>query len=95
MNEQELQALLARVAALETKNADRNDYEKTEIINHIGNSEAAKTLGNFIHCTNIIDEEVMPENADSTSAAQADFTIILGKDFNGRFVKGSSSKSSE
>ena len=30
---------------LETKNADRNDYEKTEIINHIGNSEAAKTLG--------------------------------------------------
>lgn len=80
---------------LETKNADRNDYEKTEIINHIGNSEAAKTLGNFIHCTNIIDEEVMSENADSTSAAQADFTIILGKDFNGRFVKGSSSKSSE
>lgn len=80
---------------LETKNADRNDYEKTEIINHIGNSEAAKTLGNFIHCTNIIAEEVMPENADSTSAAQADFTIILGKDFNGRFVKGSSSKSSE
>lgn len=80
---------------LETKNADRNDYEKTEIINHIGNSEAAKTLGNFIHCTNIIDEEGMPENADSTSAAQADFTIILGKDFNGRFVKGSSSKSSE
>lgn len=80
---------------LETKNADRNDYEKTEIINHIGNSEAAKTLGNFIHCTNIIDEKVMPENADSTSAAQADFTIILGKDFNGRFVKGSSSKSSE
>ncbi|HBP08749.1 MAG TPA: LytR family transcriptional regulator, partial [Treponema sp.] len=43
-----------------------------------------------------IDEELMPENADSTSAAQADFTIILGKDFNGRFVKGSSSsKSSE
>lgn len=80
---------------LETKNADRNDYEKTEIINHIGNFEAAKTLGNFIHCTNIIDEEVMLENADSTSAAQADFTIILGKDFNGRFVKGSSSKSSE
>lgn len=81
---------------LETKNADRNDYEKTEIINHIGNSEAAKTLGNFIHCANIIDEEVMPENADSTSAAQADFTIILGKDFNGRFVKGNySAKSSE
>ncbi|HAZ96350.1 LytR C-terminal domain-containing protein [uncultured Treponema sp.] len=81
---------------LETKNADRNDYEKTEIINHIGNSEAAKTLGNFIHCSNIIDEELMSENADSTSVAQADFTIILGKDFNGRFVKGSSSsKSSE
>ncbi|MGN0729575.1 LCP family protein [Treponema sp.] len=73
---------------LEIKNAERNDYEKTEIINHIGNSEAAKSLGNFIHCTNIIDEEVLPETADSTSAAQADFTIILGRDFNGRFVKG-------
>lgn len=73
---------------LETANADRNNYERTEIINHIGNAEAAKMLGSFIHCTNIIDEEVLPETEDAGSAAKADFTIILGKDFDGRFVKG-------
>lgn len=77
---------------LETANADRNDYEKTEIINHIGNAEAAKMLGSFIHCTNIIDEEILPETEAAGSAAKADFTIILGKDFDGRFVKGGSSQ---
>ncbi len=73
---------------LETANADRSDYEQTQIINHIGDSEAATALGNFIHCDNIIEEEVLPESADLSSAAKADFTIILGKDFNGRFVQG-------
>jgi anionic cell wall polymer biosynthesis LytR-Cps2A-Psr (LCP) family protein len=70
---------------LETSNAAKNNYEKTEIINHIGNTEAAKMLGNFIHCDNIIDEEI--SDSDDGTAAKADFTIILGKDFDGRFVK--------
>ena len=71
---------------LGTSNADSNDYEKTVIINHIGNAEIAKSLGDFIRCKNIIEESVSSD-ADSTSASNVDFTIILGKDFDGRYVK--------
>ncbi|MBO6218275.1 MAG: LCP family protein [Treponema sp.] len=71
---------------LTTGNADSNDYDKTVIINHIGNAEIAKNLGDFIRCENIVDESVSAD-ADSTSASNVDFTIILGKDFDGRYVK--------
>ncbi|WP_296324843.1 LCP family protein [Treponema sp. UBA3813] len=71
---------------LTTGNADSNDYDKTVIINHIGNAEIAKSLGDFIRCENIVDESVSAD-ADSTSASNVDFTIILGKDFDGRYVK--------
>lgn len=67
-------------------NADRNDYEETVIVNHIGNLEVAKMVGEFIHCTNIIDENELEEVGGSSSEASVDFTIILGKDFNGRYV---------
>lgn len=76
---------------LSTSNAERNDYEKTVIIDHIGNMEIAKMVGDFIHCTNIQEEEVKSEAAGNDSAADVDFTIILGKDFNGRYVRRSSS----
>ena len=72
---------------LTTGNADSNDYEKTVIINHIGNAEIAKSLGDFIHCTNIVEESVSEEADSNTAAANVDFTIILGKDFDGRYVK--------
>ncbi|MBQ0039003.1 MAG: LCP family protein [Treponema sp.] len=68
---------------LETSNAPATD--KTVIVNHIGNGEAAKALGNFIRCTNIVDDEGGDDG--SSGAAQADFTIILGKDFDGRIVR--------
>ena len=67
---------------LETSNAPPT--EKTVIINHVGNSEAAKALGNFIRCTNIVDDDFSYE---SSGSAQADFTIVLGKDFDGRIVR--------
>ena len=67
---------------LSTTNAATQDYEKTVIINHIGNSEAVKQLGDFIHCTNIIDEEI-----DYETDANVDFTLILGNDFDGRYVR--------
>ncbi len=73
---------------LQTGNADRSDYEHTVIINHIGNREAADALGNFIHCYYIVDEEVKPEEAGVFTAADVDFTVILGKDFDGRYVRG-------
>ena len=77
---------------LSTTNAERNDWEKTQIINHIGNAEIAKNLGDFIHCTNIVDEEIKPESEEgygssTDSSANVDFTIILGRDFDGRYVK--------
>ncbi|MCR5725558.1 MAG: LCP family protein [Treponema sp.] len=72
---------------LSTVNADRNDYEKTVIINHIGNSDVAKNIGDFIHCTDIIDEEVVSEKDAENANFNVDFTIILGRDFDGRYVK--------
>jgi calcineurin-like phosphoesterase len=67
-------------------NADSNNYEKTIIINHIGNAEIAKSLGDFIRCSNIIEENVSQES-EFTSASNVDFTVILGKDFDGRYVR--------
>ncbi len=67
---------------LSTANADANNYERTVIINRIGNATVAKNLGDFIRCQNIIDEEI---NQDSE--ANVDFTIILGSDFDGRYVR--------
>ncbi len=69
-------------------NADNSDYEKTVIINHIGNAAAAKSLGDFIHCSNIVDDEVRPDSAGLAADTMVDFTIILGRDFNGRYVIG-------
>ncbi len=70
---------------LSTTNADRNDYAETVIIDHIGNESAARTVGDLIHCTNIR-QATDEDSSGSTSESQVDFTIILGKDFNGRYV---------
>ncbi|MBR1721736.1 MAG: LytR C-terminal domain-containing protein, partial [Treponema sp.] len=72
---------------LSTGNADSNNYEKTVIINHIGNEEVAKNLGDFIRCTNIIEESVSSDVESMGAVSNVDFTIILGKDFDGRYVK--------
>ena len=77
----------ASYSVLSAANADSNDYEKTVIIDHIGNKEVADVVGEFIHCTNIVEEEVVSESEDNNSAADVDFTIILGKDFDGRYVR--------
>ena len=70
-------------------NAPRNDYEETVIIDHIGNMEVSKIIGEFIRCTNI--REATPEEEAESSSLDAgvDFTIILGKDFDGRYVQPS------
>lgn len=68
-------------------NADR-DYDKTEIIDHIGNEKVVKAIADIIRCKNIVTDEAVKnvdniENDDSL----VDFTIILGRDFNGRYVR--------
>lgn len=72
---------------LSSVNADRNDYKETVIINHIGNDEVAKNLGDIIGCSNIVTGEVLPESAGMEAESRVDFTIILGKDFDGRYVR--------
>lgn len=70
-------------------NADRNDYEHTVIIDHIGNEEIARLVGEFIRCDNIkrAENKVVEEDFTSDSDATVDFTVILGRDFDGRYVR--------
>lgn len=66
-------------------NADNSDYEHTVIISHlqIEDTDALNVLANFIQCKYI---EHQPESTFGTS--RSDFTVILGKDWNGRYVLG-------
>lgn len=70
-----------RVGNAKNGNDDNFDVEQTAIIDHIGNMEAARMLGDFIRCTNIVEEEISDVTVDK------DFTIVLGRDFDGRFVR--------
>ena len=75
-------------------NADSADYEFTEIIDRSNFSGEAEKFAGIINCKRVIavDEEkpfeegmVMPlEDYDY----KADFTLILGRDFNGRYTQG-------
>ena len=69
---------------LSAVNADSNDYAETVIIDHIGNESIARQVGELIRCTNIRQAEDMEEG--STSDSMVDFTVILGRDFNGAYV---------
>ncbi len=75
----------AGYSILRVGNADRMDYEHTAIINHIGNEAAGRTLGDFISCYNIIDEAI---DLASESEEDVDFTLVLGGDWDGRYVRG-------
>jgi len=62
-------------------NAERNDYERTVVLDRRGNPDAAKRVAELIRCSQIHSQ--IEENRDET----VDVTIILGKDFDGRYVK--------
>jgi LCP family protein required for cell wall assembly len=61
-------------------NAEHQDVEKTIVIDRRGNPEAASRVADIIRCSNIITE--IPG-----SPSVADVTVLLGKDFDGRYVK--------
>ena len=69
---------------LSAVNADSNDYAETVIIDHIGNEAVAKQVGELIRCTNIKQASEMEEGSPVDS--MVDFTVILGRDFNGAYV---------
>ena len=73
------------------RNADRNDYDKTLIIDRSGYEYVARTFAEVIRCTNIRFDS--PELTDTeidmdirNFEYRADFVLIIGKDFNGRYV---------
>ncbi len=66
-------------------NAAHSEHETTYIIDHIGNEEVAKALADFIRCTNIVRPEI-DVNVSETNRL-VDYTIVLGADFNGRYVR--------
>jgi len=60
-------------------NADTQDLARTVIYDRYSNVEAARTIANVIRCKNVV-----PGDAGRPESF-ADFTILLGRDFNGRF----------
>jgi anionic cell wall polymer biosynthesis LytR-Cps2A-Psr (LCP) family protein len=74
-------------------NADRNDYERTQIIDRSGYADVVKTFGDIIRCENILSEAPLIDNLEIELSPQnfeyrSDFTLIIGRDFNGRYVSG-------
>jgi len=72
-------------------NADRNDYETTIIIDRSGSEEMVRAFGDVIRCSNIRYD--IPNYAQEGIELilqdyeyQPDITLILGNDFNGRYV---------
>ena len=74
-------------------NADHTGYEKTVIIDRSNIEETVRNFAGIIRCNNIRYESPARDNADSDLVAhtieyRSDFTLIIGRDFNGRYVTG-------
>jgi len=75
-------------------NAEHSGFEKTVLIDRSGYETMARNFANIIRLDNIVFED---SSADFPSAGdfaaqnmelRSDFTLIIGRDFNGRFVVG-------
>jgi Transcriptional regulator len=64
-------------------NADRDDYDTTQILEHFTSGEVLKSIADVIRCKSTGQQAA--SQAAAQSGAAADFTVILGKDFNGRY----------
>jgi anionic cell wall polymer biosynthesis LytR-Cps2A-Psr (LCP) family protein len=76
-------------------NADRSDYRATQIIDRSGFQDVAETFAGIIRCENIrfesqISDDPAPDIGINMQNLEykADFTLIIGRDFNGRYVTG-------
>jgi len=76
---------------ISVSNADRNDYEKTLIIDRSGFQDVVRIFADIIRCKNMRFDSPAQANPEIDLGLQnfeyrSDFTIIIGKDFNGRYV---------
>jgi polyisoprenyl-teichoic acid--peptidoglycan teichoic acid transferase len=62
-------------------NADNDQYQNTVVLDRKGNLDTAKKVADLIHCTRIFSKP------DPQMDQAVDVTVILGKDFDGRWVK--------
>jgi anionic cell wall polymer biosynthesis LytR-Cps2A-Psr (LCP) family protein len=76
-------------------NADRTDHEFTEIIDRSGYEDVVRTFADIIRCKTIHFESLAPDNLEvgidinvQNLEYRSDFTLIIGRDFNGRYVTG-------
>ena len=72
-------------------NAGRSDVEKTEIVDRSGFADGVKAFGEIIRCQNIRSESPILDNPEAEPEFQnfeyrSDFTLIIGRDFDGRYV---------
>jgi len=71
-------------------NADRNNYESTVVIHRSGDDNLVKTFADVIRCTNM-QSEILPLDGDpgiQNAEFKADITLLIGRNFNGRYVTG-------
>jgi anionic cell wall polymer biosynthesis LytR-Cps2A-Psr (LCP) family protein len=69
-------------------NADRNNYEDTTVIYRSADEIMAKEFAEIIRCSNIQHEYTQYEEDDQSREYRADFTLLIGRNFNGRYVTG-------
>ena len=71
-------------------NADRNNYESTVIINRTGEESMVNAFADVIRCKNIRNEAVgnTDDNSSQNFEYKADITLIIGRNFDGRYVTG-------
>ncbi|MDR3276416.1 MAG: LCP family protein [Treponema sp.] len=72
-------------------NANSHDYNQTLILDRSGQANAVKIFADIIHCENIQTEAPDAEISGLEATIQSyeyrsDFTLIIGKDFDGRYV---------
>ena len=74
-------------------NADRNNYDNTVILHRSGSEDSVNSFAEVLRTTNIrreiFTQDDIDENMDIHNITnRADITLILGRNFNGRYVTG-------
>jgi calcineurin-like phosphoesterase len=72
-------------------NADRSNYETTEIISRLDDESMVKAFADIIRCNNIRSEALMQDVKEDGNVIQnyeykPDLTLVIGRDYNGRYV---------